>query len=609
MHQRQGDSSPLEGRSPRPLVAASWRRCEDRYHLVPDVLRPVLRFQQSEVRLRAERFADALGDGVRHLGAVGDAVATGGGTLLVSDAEQVLLPLSSVRPADGALVRRGIVPGSCWDERIAGTNGIQMALKSRGPFTVRGAEHFFVGLRQFICCSVPLVDGEDKIIGTLTSAAVERRVGAGLPLAAMVIQIAASRLQAAMFRRRHAGRVVLSLSSLDTADLDGAVNALVALDENGRILAATRRAERMVGSPRPDALIGQEIEALFGIGFDRLLDAPGWFARSEGNHPTAIGLHVSLAVGPRATPRVTVMAPRPAPRPDFCAGEAVAEAEAAFRQGLPVLVIGETGTGKTTFAEALRAPAEATDAKSFTVDCAQLEATEEGRLRLRLLFERALQAARETGVTSTLILDHLEALAPALQAFLVEVLSMYEDCPEMVHGAPALGIVALCNRPPEALIDADLLRADLLYRLQGARVVLPPLREDPAALGQTLIRLAREAAGGIVPIRDDALAVLMGYPWPGNLREARHVLRLACGRARGAPIEVTHLPSYLSARTYPSAQASGPDAGPAEAHILQALRATGWNVSAAARRLGVSRSTLHRKIRSTGLGRPGSRPV
>ncbi|MDA3889016.1 MAG: hypothetical protein PF443_09500 [Allgaiera sp.] len=135
-------------------------------------MRPVLRFQQSEVRLRAERFSDALGDGVRHLGAVGDAVATGGGTLLVSDAEQVLLPLSSIRPADGALVRRGIVPGSCWDERIAGTNGIQMALKSRGPFTVRGAEHFFVGLRQFICCSVPLVDGEDKIIGTLTSAAV-----------------------------------------------------------------------------------------------------------------------------------------------------------------------------------------------------------------------------------------------------------------------------------------------------------------------------------------------------------------------------------------------------------------------------------------------------
>jgi hypothetical protein len=107
-------------------------------------------------------------------------------------------------------------------------------------------------------------------------------------------------------------------------------------------------------------------------------------------------------------------------------------------------------------------------------------------------------------VTSTLILDHLEALAPALQAFLVEVLSMYEDCPEMVHGAPALGVVALCNRPPEALIDADLLRADLLYRLQGARVVLPPLREDPAALGQTLIRLAREAAGGTVPISDDA---------------------------------------------------------------------------------------------------------
>ncbi|GHD98633.1 hypothetical protein U879_14205 [Defluviimonas sp. 20V17] len=574
-------------------------------------MRPILRYRQSEIRLRAERFADTLGDGAGHLGALGNAVAGGGGALLVSDVEQVLLPLSSAPPADEALVQRGIVPGSCWDERIAGTNGIQMALASQGPFTVRGAEHFFVGLRQFICCSVPLLDGDNRIIGTLTSAAVEQSAGAGQPLAAVVMQIAARRLQAAMFRRRHAGRIMLSLAPLGSPELDGAVNALVALDETGRILAATRRAARIAGSQRPDAMVGQDIAALFGVGLDRLLDAPGWFARSEGNHPSAIGLHVTLPIGihaapgfaPRATPDAGArMPPVPLlPRPGWT--EAMAETEAAFRQGLPVLLIGETGTGKSVFAQTLHSRARAPVAKLVTIDCAQIEPSAEGRLRIRLVFEHALQTARETGAASTVILDHLEALGAAPQGFLVEILAMLEDQPETLRGVPAPRIVALCGRPPEALIAAGVLRDDLLYRMQGTRVVLPALREDAVALGETLIRLAQDAAGWNVPIREDALAALMAHAWPGNLREARRVIALACSRAHGGPIRLAHLPSYLSA-----CGASAAACAPPEARILHALNAAGWNVSAAARRLGISRATLHRKIRRLGLGRPGSRP-
>ncbi|MFC2967515.1 sigma-54-dependent Fis family transcriptional regulator [Acidimangrovimonas pyrenivorans] len=513
----------------------------------------------------------------------------------------MLLPLTSAPPADAALVRRGIVAGSCWDERVAGTNGIQMALTTREPFTVRGDEHFFVGLRQFSCCSVPILDAENRIVGALTSAAIERKQSATQPLAAMVMQIAARRLQAAMFRRRHAGQVLLSLAPLDNSDLDGAVNALVALDESGRVVAATRRAARMAGSPRPDAMIGHSMETLFGIGLDRLMDAPDWFARSEGTHPAAIGLHLTRPVGPRGRTPAAAMASPPAPPP--WGVELTAEAEAAFREGLPVLVIGETGTGKTAFARCLHDGLDAADAQAFTIDCAQIEATEAGRLRIGLLLERALQAARDSGAPASLILDHLEALAPAPQAWLVELLSRLEERPETVAGAPALRIAALAARPPEALIAAGLLRDDLLYRLQGARVLLPPLREDPAALAETLGRLAREAAGESVPIDATALAVLMAYPWPGNLREARLVMRLACSRAQGRPILPRHLPSHLSAA------ASDPPAETAETRIVQALHATGWNVSAAARRLGLSRSTLHRRIRRAGLGRPGSRPV
>lgn len=657
MDRHQVSGGPPGPQSPHPLVVASWRRCEDLYHLVPDVSRPVLRFQESEIRQRADRFADRLGDGIGHLAPLGRVVAAGGGTLLVSDADQVLLPLASAPAADAALVRRGIVPGSCWDERIAGTNGIQMALTSGDPFTVRGAEHFFVGLRQFSCCSVPILDAGNRIAGALTSAAVDRGDGAGQRLAAMVMQIAARRLQAAMFRRRHAGQVLVSLAPLDSSDLDGAVNALIALDGGGRILAATRRAARMAGSATPEAMTGQTLAALFGVGLEQLIDAPGWFARSEGAHPTALGLHVTLPLPPRsprrARPRngrgkddgragdvgtdagtgkgaATGAGPRagldagaalpPAP-PQPWPAAAMAEAEAALRHGLPVLVLGETGTGKTSFAQHLHRRTAPAQAQAFTVDCAQIEATEAGRQRARLFAERALQAAHDSGGAATLILDHLESLPPAPQAWLVEILSMLEERTETADGAlaraPALRVVALCARPPEALIAAGTLRDDLLYRLQGARVTLAPLRDRTAALPDLLARLAQEAAGWPVPVADGAMSVLMAHSWPGNLREARHVMRLACGRARGGPILAGHLPSYLAAApragagAEPGAAATpGTGAGTsAEARIAQALHATGWNVSAAARRLGLSRATLHRKIRSAGLDRPGRRPA
>ncbi|KFE34530.1 sigma-54-dependent Fis family transcriptional regulator [Thioclava atlantica] len=593
----------LGRRPPDPLVAASWRRCEDLHHLLPDVSRPVLRFQQSEIRQRAECFAEMLGDGLGQLAPLESALACGGGTLLVSDAEQVLLPLTSAAPADAAMVRRGIVAGSCWDERVAGTNGIQMALTAQAPFTVRGADHFFVALRQFSCCSVPILDAENRIVGALTSAAVDRKQGANQALAATVLQITARRLQAAMFRRRHAGDVLLSLAPLDASDLDGTVNALIALDDRGRVLAATRRAARMAGGECPDAMIGKTTETLFGIGFDGLVGAPGWFARSDGRHPAPLGLQVSLPVSARRTtgPRATVPEPASPPR-DV---EIPAEAEAAFGEGLPVLLIGETGTGKTTLARQLHSNLNPTGAEAVTIDCAQVEATEAGRLRLRLPVEQALQITRDSGGAATLILDHLEALAPVPQAWLVELLSLLEERPAFPDGAPTLRIVGLFARPPEDLVAAGRLRDDLLYRLQGARVVLPRLRDCPLMLENILMRLAREAAGRRVPISAAALGVLAAYPWPGNLREARHVMRLACSRAGGRPIRSRDLPSHLAA----AASAPGPEAAPAEARLVQALRATGWNVSAAARMLGLSRSTLHRKIRNAGLDRPGSRPI
>jgi transcriptional regulator of acetoin/glycerol metabolism len=192
----------------------------------------------------------------------------------------------------------------------------------------------------------------------------------------------------------------------------------------------------------------------------------------------------------------------------------------------------------------------------------------------------------------------------ALQARLLRVLSEREVLPVGATRAVPVNVrvIAATHAPLETWVRAGRFRDDLYYRLNGAHIMLPPLRErsDLSAMidrllpGRTLAPEARQR--------------LLQHRWPGNLRELRNVLDYACSMCQQGPIGLDDLPELLGSHEGPCTvpENKAQDGGPTRSDddLLQALRLSQWNVSAVARSLNVSRMTLYRRMKRAGIVAP-----
>ncbi len=273
----------------------------------------------------------------------------------------------------------------------------------------------------------------------------------------------------------------------------------------------------------------------------------------------------------------------------------------------PVLVTGETGTGKTLVARAIHQAGDG-DRPFVAVNCAALppELVESELFGSeRGAFTGATQTREglfELADGGTLFLDEVFELAPAIQAKLLTVLD--DGQIRRVGGARSrkvdARVIAATNADPEAAVRAGTLRADLYYRLNVIRIAVPPLRErreEISVLSEQLLR--RLSAGRDTRLAPGELERLADYPWPGNARELRNVLERALVLQAPEPLR----PSELLAATATATAARPESAALADIerrHILATLEATGGNRSMAARELGVSIATLRRKLREYG---------
>jgi DNA-binding NtrC family response regulator len=283
-----------------------------------------------------------------------------------------------------------------------------------------------------------------------------------------------------------------------------------------------------------------------------------------------------------------------------------------------VLIRGESGTGKELVAKAIHRLSPRARQPLVTVHCAALAPS----LLESELFgheKGAFTGAVERRVGrfeqaqgGTVFLDEIGEIDAATQVKLLRVLS--ERTLERVGSNRTLGVdvrlIAATNRDLRALVREGRFREDLYFRLCVIELVLPPLRErreDLPALAAAFLREFAEANGK--PVRQlapEALAALTAHAWPGNVRELRAALERAVVLARGDTVTLRDLPPDLARPGSPA-----PGAGPAPAAgapagltvreaerqlIIEALRATGGNRTEAARRTGMSRRTLHRKL-------------
>src|SRR5437867_8777821 len=298
-----------------------------------------------------------------------------------------------------------------------------------------------------------------------------------------------------------------------------------------------------------------------------------------------------------------------------------------------VLIEGESGTGKELAAHAIHNLSRRNKAKFVTVHCAALSP----QLLESELFgheKGAFTGAHERRIGrfeqangGTIFLDEVAEIDPSIQVKLLRVMSE-ERAFERVGGNQTLRanvrLIAATNKNLEQLVREGKFRDDLYFRLNVVRIVIPPLRERkediPILVRGFLRHFCKENQKPLLELAPDAMDALLAYDWPGNIRELRTAIEHGVVMATGPKITLRDLPIAVrqAAReklpSAISAQAFGEKTSPLDLHetekklIAQALAATNGNVTAAAKKLGISRRTLHRKInemkltKSQGMG-------
>lgn len=280
-----------------------------------------------------------------------------------------------------------------------------------------------------------------------------------------------------------------------------------------------------------------------------------------------------------------------------------------------VLVVGESGTGKEVVARALHDSGPRKSGPFIAVNCAAIPPTlieselfghERGAFTGATV-QRAGCFERASG--GTILLDEIGDMPPELQAKLLRVLQEREI--QRVGGTTPIKVdarvIASTNRDLQGAMRAGEFRADLYYRLAAFPIVVPPLRERredvPLLANHFLKKSAARNRKPVTGISAAALRKIMQHDWPGNVRELQSVVERAVLVEPSDVLQSSSLPSELAAEALPSTDGNGvlPLADLERRAILGAMRATDRNVSRAAKALGISRATLHRKLRRLSL--------
>jgi two-component system response regulator AtoC len=294
------------------------------------------------------------------------------------------------------------------------------------------------------------------------------------------------------------------------------------------------------------------------------------------------------------------------------------EAELHARSDLPVLITGESGTGKELLARAIHKASFRAEQPFVAINMASMSETlfeAEFFGHTRGAFTGAEKERRghlESAHKGTLFLDEIGNLPASLQAKLLRVLQEGEIM-KVGSSKPRridIRFVAATNQDLDRLMVKGGFRKDLFYRLRGAWLHLPPLRERRDDITPLIRRFIGEMEperrpGGIEP---EVLGILTAYDYPGNIRELRSILQAAANLAQGGKISEACLPGYLrEAKEKPGQSAHMPEgagrslAEVERARIVSVYESTGRNKAQTARQLQIGLSTIRRKLELYGI--------
>ena len=580
------------------LIQASWARCRDYGldpHGAPDfdclhasALHDLLQRQQALLQMTRDEVMP------QHASLLGNSSYL----VMLSDARGCLLDAWGTRRFIDPRQQHGFIAGAHWREQGVGTNAIGTALACGAAVHVGHDEHYLRQNRFMASAAAPLFDAQRRLVGVLdVSSDSYLPASQTLGLVRMMGQSLENRLILAQFGMHHRQL----LFNTGPNNLDSSWAGLLVFDERGQVLAANHRADSLLGQ-NP---LQRTLEQLFQTPLPRLLAQPE--ARGFALQVTGRNRFHCLWKAPRASktgawPATSGQAGDP--RVD----KALVQAGVLLEKDIPLLVQGETGVGKDVFVNALHRASSRAQGPLVAVNCAAIPA-ELVEAELFGYEKGAFTGAHHKGSPGMirkadrgiLFLDEIGDMPPPAQARLLRVLQARCIQP-LGSGEPVavdIRVVSASNRDLGAEVRAGRFRQDLYYRIAGLTLELPPLRErsDRRALIEQVHAQYREP-GQPHRLDSDVLELLLRHPWPGNLRQLSCVLQVALALAGTRPVGLEHLPAAFLAE-----QLDLPPAGrPAMASDLASLlHSAQGNVSSVARSLGISRTTLYKRLRELGL--------
>lgn len=291
------------------------------------------------------------------------------------------------------------------------------------------------------------------------------------------------------------------------------------------------------------------------------------------------------------------------------------------RSSAPVLLLGETGTGKEVAARAIHLAGS--QGPFVPVDCSVLGTLLESELfgHVRGAFTGALnekQGLLEAASGGTAFFDEVAELPLDLQVKLLRVLQEKEYRPlgSLARRKANFRLISATNRDIKQEVERGAFRQDLLYRLNVITLRLPPLRERSEDILPLTEHFFRKY-GVQRDLSPSLRLALLGYDWPGNVRELENCVQRMCAMNSGPVLDVPDLPSsiagFLACSEAPATIGAPPDGGPfvrrqiapleqmERQSIVDALAATGGDRARAAGALGIGRTTLYRKMKRYGI--------
>ncbi|WP_149086390.1 sigma-54-dependent Fis family transcriptional regulator [Pseudomonas prosekii] len=510
---------------------------------------------------------------------------------------------------------RGFSAGASWIERCSGTNAIGTALACEQAVHIEHDEHFLKANRFMTGSAAPIFDAERKVIAVLdVSSDSYLPPSHTLGMVKMMSQTVENRLILNLFHGQH---FQLTFNT-GLNNLDSQWAGLLIFDETGQVLSANRRADNLLGI----SLSRVSVESLFKVSLLELLNQPEGLpfalqASGRNRFQCLLKRPKQVPIQARVFAEATVSPPAAISLSTLHFGDsrvekAVRQAERLLEKDIPLLIHGETGVGKEVFVKALHQASSRSKQPFIAVNCAAIPA-ELVESELFGYEKGAFTGANQKGSIGlirkadkgTLFLDEIGDMPLPTQARLLRVLQ--ERCVQPVGSselfAVDIRIISATNRSLREQVQLGRFREDLYYRIGGLTLELPPLRErsDKEALFKRLWEQHREPVQW-AGLSREVMALFNRHPWPGNLRQVSSVMQVALAMAEEQPVKPEHLPDDffvdLEMEPVETPEPLAVDLNDAE-DLNRLLQAAGGNISHLARRLGVSRNTLYKRLRQT----------